>query len=359
MTKPELRVEPLGEAEFGSWNEFVAAVPSGSIYSRTEYLDALCTAAGGRFTVLAARRGDLLVGGVALYERDGRFGRYVSPRSLLYYNGPVIRPSGSRYPSEHTAESIKTLTALEAAIRAREYASVLLKPRPVLADVRPFLAAGWRPTVGYTYVVSIADLEQARARIEQNLRRLIDRCSRSNFAITDEGDFDGFFRLHAMTMERVGAPVYLPAAAFRAFYETLSRQGLARLFSACLPDEGGKVVATQLVLLGHPVTHTVSAGADPEHMKSGVTSLLRWEAFARLSAGGYVANDLTDATLNAVTHFKSQLGGTLEPWFELRSPESLPFRWGTRISRAVQVSRAVAGAAVRRARGATQKHSNE
>jgi hypothetical protein len=357
MTKPELRVEPLGEAEFGSWNEFVAAVPSGSIYARTEYLDALCSAAGGGFTVMAARRGDQLVGGVALYERDGRFGRYVSPRSLLYYNGPVIRPSGSRYPSEHTAESIKTLTALEAAIRARGLASVLLKPRPALADVRPFLAAGWRPSVGYTYVVSIADLEQARARIEQNLRRLIDRCSRSNFAITDDGDFDGFFRLHAMTMERVGAPVYLPAPAFRAFYETLARQGLARLYTAHLPD--GKIAATQLVLLGHPVTHTVSAGADPEHMKSGVTSFLRWEAFARLSAGGYVANDLTDAALNAVTHFKSQLGGTLEPWFELRSPESLQFRWGTRLTRAVQASRAAAGAAVRRARGATRKRSHE
>ncbi|HTJ23523.1 MAG TPA: GNAT family N-acetyltransferase [Gemmatimonadaceae bacterium] len=357
MTRPELRVDLLGEAEFGPWNEFAASVPSGSIYARTEYLDALCTAAGGRFTVLAARRGDLLVGGVALYERSGRFGRYVSPRSLLYYNGPVVRPSDSRYPSEHTAASIKTLTALDAAIRARGYASVLLKPRPALADIRPFLAAGWRPSVGYTYVVSIADLDQARARIEQNLRRLIDRCSRSSFEITDEGDFDGFFRLHAMTMERVGAPVYLPAPAFRAFCETLARQGLAQVFSACLPD--GKVVATQLVLLGHTVTHTVSAGADPGHMKSGVTSLLRWEAFARLSAAGYSANDLTDATLNAVTHFKSQLGGALEPWFELRSPESLPFRWGTRISRAVGLSRAAAGALVRRARGARRKLPHE
>ena len=129
MTKPELRVEPLGEAEFGPWNEFVASVPSGSIYARTEYLDALCTAGGGQFTVLAARRGDVLVGGVALYERDGRFGRYVSPRSLLYYNGPVVRPSDSRYPSEHTAASIRTLTALDVAIRSRGYASVLLKPR--------------------------------------------------------------------------------------------------------------------------------------------------------------------------------------------------------------------------------------
>lgn len=357
MTKPELRVERLGEGEFGPWNEFVAAVPSGSIYARTEYLDALCAAAGGRFTVLAARRGDLFVGGVALYERDGRFGRYVSPRSLLYYNGPVIQPSGSRYPSEHTAASIKTLTALDAAIRARGYASVVLKPRPVLADVRPFLAGGWRPSVGYTYVVSIADLDQARARIEQNLRRLIDRCSRSNFEVTDEGDFDGFFRLHAMTMERVGAPVYLPAPAFRAFYETLSRQGLARLYSARLPDE--KVAATQLVLLGHPVTHTVSAGTDPEHMKSGVTAFLRWEAFARLSAGGYVANDLTDATLNAVTHFKSQLGGTLEQWCELRSPEALVYRWGRLLTHAVAVSRGAAGALVRRASGATQKRDHE
>ena len=35
---------------------------------------------------------------------------------------------------------------------------------------------------------------------------------------------------------------------------------------------------------------------------------------------GYVANDLTDAALNPVAHFKSQLGGDLELCLILEKP---------------------------------------
>lgn len=341
MAKPEIQTGVLAESEFPAWNALVGAASTGSVYARPEYLDALCTAAGGRFRILAVKQGELLLGGVGLHERDSAFGAFVSPRLLLYYNGPVLRQHESKYPSEQTARSLKTLVALESAIRKTGHGSVLLKPRSTLVDLRPFLTQGWTASHGYSYVVAISDLEQTRARIEQNLRRLIDRCSRSEMSFTEDDDFDSFFRLHTQTMERVDFQVYLPERAFRVFYATLARQGLARLFHARLPD--GRAIASQLVLLGHPVTHTVSAGADPEHLKSGVTAFLRWKVFERLSALGYTANDLTDASLNAVTHFKSQLGGNLEPLVELRMPETARFRWGARVTRLAARSRGVAG----------------
>ena len=347
MAKAEIQTGVLAEPEYPAWNALVGASPTGSIYSRPEYLDALCTAAGGRFRILGVRQGDQLLGGVGLYERDGPFGSYVSPRLLLYYNGPVLRQHESKYPSEQTARQLKTLTALELALRQMGLGSILLKPRSSLVDLRPFLAQGWTARHGYTYVVSTADLEQARARVEQNLRRLIDRCGRADTVFSEDDDFDSFFRLHEQTMERVDFRVYLPAPSFRAFYETLARQGLARVFHARSAD--GRAIASQLVLLGHSVTHTVSAGADPEHLKSGVTAFLRWKVFERLSALGHTANDLTDAALNAVTHFKSQLGGKLEPLVELRSPETMRFRVGTGLARIAERSHGAAGSVIRRA----------
>lgn len=346
MGKPDVRAEPLPEAEYPAWDQFVASAPTGSIYGRADYLDALCTAAGGRFRVLAARQGDVLLGGVGLYERDSRFGRFVSPRLLLYYNGPILRQHPTKYPSEQTARDLKALTALASALRGPELGSTILKPRSPLVDVRPFLAQGWTAHHGYTYVVSISDLEQARGRIEHNLRRLIDRCARAEMTVTQDDDFEAFFSIHKQTMERVGFQVYLPKAAFQQYYATLARQGLARLFHARLPD--GRPVATQLVLLGHEVTHTVSAGAENEHLKSGATALLRWRVFEHLSGLGHTGNDLTDASLNAVTHFKSQLGGTLERWVELKSPQSARFAWGARMTQFISMSRSAAGAVVRR-----------
>jgi hypothetical protein len=89
---------------------------------------------------------------------------------------------------------------------------------------------------------------------------------------------------------------------------------------------GGQLVASQLVLAGgHAVTHTVSAAADPEYLKQGASAFLRWKAFESLAAAGFTHNDLTDAALNSVTHFKSQLGGDLVMCPMVESPGSL--RW--------------------------------
>ena len=54
--------------------------------------------------------------------------------------------------------------------------------------------------------------------------------------------------------------LYLGAAEFRQYYEELRDQDLCHLYHARLSD--GRVAASQLVLTGHAVTHTVSAAAD-------------------------------------------------------------------------------------------------
>jgi len=346
MPKPEIRAELLVETEFPEWNRLVTDSPNGSVYARPEYLDALCTAGGGQYRILAVRQGDTMLGGIGLYERDTRMGRLISPRLLLYYNGPVVGQHDGKYPSEQTARTIKILATLEAALRGRSYGSMVLKPRPGLLDLRAFIAAGWQAHPGFTYVVGISDLTKTRSLIEQNLRRLIDRCGHEGFTVTADDDFGGFFQLHSGTMQRVGSQVYLPESAFRSYYEALAHQGLIQLFHARRPS--GEVIASQLVLLGHSVTHTVVAGADPEYLKSGVTAFLRWNVFARLAALGHTANDLTDASLNPVTHFKSQLGGALEPWLEVHSPQSARFRLGLRTAGVVAQSRRLAGTVVRR-----------
>ena len=107
--------------------------------------------------------------------------------------------------------------------------------------------------------------------------------------------------------------------------------------------------AAQLVLLGpHLVSHTACAGADPEYNKQGASAFLRWSAFEALATLGYKGNDLTDATLNPVTHFKSQLGGALELSLVLQSPRSRRYVWNERAGAAVARARGSAGALVRR-----------
>jgi len=342
----DVEVRTLEESAWPAWEKFVAAAPGGSIYSLPAYLDALCTAGGGRFRVVAAMRGEEIVGGVALYERPSRGGAFVSPRLLLYYNGVVVRRYETSYPSEATARHIKILTALEESLAGMPFGSINLRSR-ALHDVRPFVSRGWTVQPSYSYVVSL-DVYAAWGRVEQNLRRLIDRARNAAMVMSDsEDDFDSFFRLHSTTLDRHGAGVYLPRDPFRRFYETLRQQDLARLFQVRTKE--GTPAAAQLTLLGpHPVTHTACAGADPEFNKLGGSAFLRWSSFESLAARGYQGNDLTDATLNPVTHFKSQLGGSLELSLVLQSPPSRQFRWNQLAETSVNRARSSAGNLVRR-----------
>jgi Acetyltransferase (GNAT) domain len=323
----EVTTRFLSEDEYPRWAGLVAASPDGSPYSLPAYLDALCAATGARFRILVAERDAKIVGGIALYERRSRLGSYLSPRLLMYYNGLVLVPHEAKYPSSVSSWQLQTLAALERALSALGLAHIKLRSRSTLADLRMFQSRGWSSVPSYSYVVDISNLAAAWDRVDKNLRRLVTRCTEQGLVLTEDGDFESFHRMHVQTHDRKRAPLYLPRDAFVAFVARLRTEGLARLYHARLPD--GRSIASQLVLLGaHPVTHTASAAADAEFLSTGASAFLRWRVFEQLSAEGYRANDLTDAELNPVTHFKSQLGGDLVLNLTVSRPSGVVWRTG-------------------------------
>jgi Acetyltransferase (GNAT) domain len=318
-----LRVSLLAAEEIDDWVAFVRASPSGGAYSLPAYLDALGAAVGGTRRIVVARRGASIAGGIAVLEWGVPLGRVVAPRLLLYYNGFVLRDYDTRYPSQRAARQNEVVAALAEYLVGQGYGRLELRSRSPLDDVRPLLSSGWTASPSYSYVVPIADLDLLWSRIEQNLRRLVERARGVGMTLVVDEDFDAFYDLHAATGDRKDAPVYLPRDAFRRFYETLAALGLCTLYHA--RDADGTVVASQLVLLGHPVTHTVSAAADPAGQSSGSNPFLRWSVFQDLAARGYEANDLTDASLGPVARFKSQLGGDLAVSFVARRPSTFTY----------------------------------
>ena len=289
------------------------------------------------------------MGGIPLYEQVSRKGAFVSPRLLLYYLGPVLRRSESKYPSQQSAHSLATLGALVDEVAKLDYAKITLRARHTVSDVRTFLARGWSSWPSYSYVVPLLDLPSQWSRIEQNLRRLVDRCAEQNMTHTDDDDFESFLRLHKLTMNHHDAALYLPDAPFRRWFELLHRSGLCRLFHARMPS--GESIAAQIVLLGdHPVSHTVSAAIDPEHRRLGAAAFLRWRTFEWLAHLGKTGNDLTDASLNSVTHFKSQLGGELVTNLVISTPGTSRWRALTAVESGYTGLRHNASAVVRRVR---------
>ena len=323
----------LDASELPAWRALISNSPDGSVYSDPDYLNALAdvTAANVRFVGLY-RNGNL-EGGVALYERRSWTGLYVGMRLLLYYGGPVLARYQTKYPSEQTARHTGALTCLAEYLGEAGYATITFKGLPSLTDVRAFIAAGWKVHPAYSYVVDLRDLEAQWGRVEKNLRRLIKRCqAREGVGFEADNDFESFFRLHEATLARRGLSPYLAKDRFQAFFEAIAERGLAQICTARLGD--GRAVASQLVLLGkHANSHTVSAAGDQAFASIGAQAFLRWRTFEHLAELGYTSNDLTDAALNSVTHFKSQFGGRLVSSFVLEAPMSLSARLGIRAER--------------------------
>jgi CelD/BcsL family acetyltransferase involved in cellulose biosynthesis len=339
----KLSVSALPPEQFPEWVEFVRRSPDGSVYAEPAYLQALTTATGANFRIIGVRRAGELVGGVPLYETRSRLqGHHAGPRLLLYYHGPLFALHNGNYPSQQTSRDLEIQGVLLEHLSSLRFDSLILKSRSTVRDARTYLDRGWHVYPSYTYVVPLTDLRQQWQRVEGNLRRLIKRCTEvDELEFTDDEDFDSFFRLHSLTLGRRGVATYLPLLPFRRFVEQLRAAGIARLQHARLP--GGAAIASQLVLLGkHPVSHTVCAGMDPNYSRLGASAFLRWRGFEALAGLGYEANDLTDAALNSVTHFKSQLGGNLETALVLTAPRSPRRHIAQVIEDTVRLPRAVA-----------------
>lgn len=326
-----VKVRELAPAEHDAWRQLVASSEQGSAYALPEYLDALCRATGARFRIVVAQLDDRIVGGVPLYERRSRTGVYVANRLLLYYNGVVLDPPRKKFRSDQAASTVTILTALAEDLERRGYAHLQLHNRSTLGDVRPFLERGWSSRISYTYVTSLTDMAAQWERVDPNLKRQIARCERDGVTYREDDDFDALFRLHYQTHQRKGAPLYLPEPRFRRFHEELRSAGLAQLGHAVIGDQ---VIASQLMLIGpHPVAHIVCAGADEQHLRLGANGFLRWRSLLALASRGFRAVDLTDAGLNPVTRFKSQLGGELTATISLERSPSLLFRFETSAQR--------------------------
>ena len=322
----DLEAAVLSSSDYDEWNTFVAGCPEGSIYSDSRYLAVLSRATGGTFRIAAVRRDGQLLGGIALYiEKMGGL-RVVSPRYLLYFNGFVVSPTLPGSPATQTSTLLHFHSAMLRYLDKQKFDRIYIKTRPPETDFRMFFRHGWSAAPSYSYVVPLDDLDLLWSRTDRNLRRLVKRCEASGLRLSKDVDFDSFWRLHIQTHERKGSPVYLPRAAFEKYIRDLHSLSLCQLYQVRRPDN--RTVATLLVLANeHEVCHTVAAASDVEYLNAGVSAFVRWMSFKDLASQGYAANDLTDASLNSVTRFKSQLGGELALAIEIQQAENAIVKW--------------------------------
>ncbi|MCA9971066.1 MAG: GNAT family N-acetyltransferase [Anaerolineales bacterium] len=299
-----MHVRPLTPSDYDDWHALIRLAPPGNAFQRADWLQMLCATDLDLQLLLLGCYDDkqTLVGGQALLFHR-RWGMSLSAPHEFFYNAPLVRPSCSA-KSARPADVVAAL--VNATAHALSYAQV--ETHPALADVRPYLDAGWQVTPTYTHLWPMADPDQVWQAMNREKRREIRRISETHHFGVEEGDavLDAFLALYALTMRKFSwRPSPKWAATFRQRFHWLRARDGCRLHT--VRTSAGELVGGVVTLLSRE-DHTAylwrQGSADPR-----VVPALYWFA-ANEVAGTFHTVNFGGSPQPSLSRFKDYLGAT-------------------------------------------------
>jgi hypothetical protein len=306
MTSPDA----TGTGECAGADERAAA-PTASpdpLFHQPWWLDAV---APGRWEAVSVERGGTTVARLPYVLRGPRRLRVLTQPPLTQFLGPWVARSPGAKEAKATGDQMQLLEVLEAALPAA--AAFRQNFSPAILGALPFIWAGYRSEVHYTY--RLEDLSSERALwdgLSGNIRREI-RKARQRVEVREDLGLDRFHRVWAKTFERQSLDAPDRGLLERIDAACAPRGARAMLF-AC--DEGERIHAVAYVVWDRRVAYYLLGGGDPELRTSGAASLLMWEAILRARAVTEVF-DFEGSMLRPVERFFRAFGGRQTPYLHV------------------------------------------
>lgn len=249
--------------------------------------------------------GRLRAGALVYARRAGPLRLAVAP-ALSYYATPLLDgPLAAAAVAEHRSPLDRLIEGLQGAFDA-----VAFQLHPTLADVRPFVWAGFDARVLYTYRLAAGDAPGALRR--NHARTLRRDAAHAVFDVPP--DYPHALALVRARYARAGARA-LPVARHAALFADLSRSdgGAGHLRMLACADRPADTPHAALALLeGRAEHHGWMAGsADGASL-----TRLQHDALARARAAG-VAYDFGGANTPSVAAFKAGFGVPLVPFYRV------------------------------------------
>jgi hypothetical protein len=282
--------------------------PDGPIFHQPWWLDAV---APRRWDAVAVERGGRTVAVLPFVVRGPRWFRVLSQPPLTPFLGPwIAQEEGAKYDTS-LGDQMELQSRLEAKLPAAAAFHQNFSSR--IINCLPFIWAGYRAEVRYTYLLDDLSSEQALwDGLAGNIRREV-RKARRRLEVREAADADRFYGVWAKTFERQGV-----AAPDRARFERLdaacAKRGTRAMLFAC--DEADRVHAVAYVVWDRRSAYYLMGGGDPQLRTSGASSLLVWEAISRARAASQVF-DFEGSMLRPVERFFRAFGGRQTPYLHV------------------------------------------
>lgn len=286
----------------------------GPIFHQPWWLEAV---APGRWGAVSVDRGGETVARLPYVVRGPRRMRVLSQPPLTPYLGPWVARAPGAKEATAAGDQIELLTELES--RLPHASAFRQKCDPRMLGVLPFIWAGYRAEVRYTYRLEDLRSEQALwDGLSGNIRREI-RKARRRVKVRDDLSLEALHTVWAKTFARQGLPHPDHERLDRIEAACAPRAARSMLF-ACDDDE--RVHAVAYVVSDQHTSYYLLGGGDPDLRTSGAASLLMWEAILR-ARGEREVFDFEGSMLKPVERFFRAFGGRQSPYLYL-SRATLP-----------------------------------
>jgi hypothetical protein len=278
------------------------------IFHQPWWLDAVAPRC---WDAVAVERGGETVARLPFVVRGSRRIRMLTQPPATPFLGPWV----ARSPDAKYAKALSDQMELQAELESRLPPAMIFRQSfsPSMINVLPFIWAGYRTEVGYTYRLEDLDSEHALWEgLSGNIRREI-RKARKRVTVRDDLGLDDFYGVWCETTIRQGR-----AAPNRDRLERIDAACAARDVRVRLGAYGddGRLHAAAYIVWDAQTAYYLMGGSRPELRTSGAASLLLWEAVMRARQVTKVF-DFEGSMLPPINRFFRAFGGREAPYLHV------------------------------------------
>jgi len=317
-------IQEIQTGKEAAWEDFVRKSPQGSLYST--FLWKKILEAGTPFTqrIYALYDKDQILGGVALTEKK-QMGHYAALNALLSpYPGFLLLPSASTKISDKLSREHDVLIHLIKFLE-KHYAQIDLNNAPGLYDVRPFIQRHWQTIPRYTYYLNLANLDALWENFDGSVRRIIKKAQSSELHVgVITGHPTEIFTLLEATWGKHRDKNPIPESLVREIVTSGDLESQRIIIGAHTPE--GKLISVIVCLWDWNRAYYLIAATDPEHLSTGINSLLIWELAGYLSKIPVTQLDFIGGNIPNIARFKETFNPQLINYYRTERWNSLLFK---------------------------------
>lgn len=318
--------------DFDSWDSFVEKSPQGTIFSNSNYIQAV----EKPFEIFFIRKGEELKAGLLLILADDRSGCILD--DLVIYNGILFNFDSTQKPVKSQLERFEITEYIIEELEKR-FSFVEMALAHQFEDLRPFLWHNYHSSssdkvfavdLRYTSYLDISELRNSENDENTNLFKNLDTLRQRNIReglkkggkVNSDENIQLFLDFYSETLQAQGQPAHKEKVERMGnLVKLLLSNGSAFMYSSKCSN--GKVGYITIFCKDNKRAYYLFGAGHPEPKERYLGTLAFWGAFQDMAKShGVTQVDMEGVNSPDRGRFKLSFGGDLRSYYQVYKPQS-------------------------------------